>query len=154
MLTTLQRSCNCVVVMMATHYTVKLQLYTWKNKFIKFSLHGSRFVKHIFSNNREQTDLESELRLGDIAFFWSESRKDSLYTCFLVGGGGMNCGWLPACNFACMRWTSRYMRPMEGLCICYSKCTLLHFSLVVQTHTHTHILYIYIYMYIYIYIYS
>jgi hypothetical protein len=51
-----------------------------------------------------QTDLESELRFRRYCIFRSESRKDSLHACFLVGGQGVSCGWLP---------------PTEGLCICY-----------------------------------
>ena len=33
----------------------------FKKNFVKYSLHGSRFVKHIFSNNIVQTDLKLDL---------------------------------------------------------------------------------------------
>ena len=110
-LTTLQPSCNCNVAMIATHSIVMLQLHTWKIKFIKYSLHGSRFVKHIFSNNLMQIDLKSELRFKRYCIFLSKSIKYSLHA-VSWWVAGLSCGWLAS--------------PAEGLCICYSKCTYIY----------------------------
>ena len=77
--------------------------------------------------------------LGDIIFFGIESRKDSIYVCFLVGG--LTCevasrGWLCPFNFACtsiglagkcgegpvgVRWRVDH-RVREGLCTHCMEC--------------------------------
>ena len=125
---------------MATYSTAKLQLHIWKNKFIKYSLHGSRFVKHIFLTTWWKRIWNRSYDLGEIAYFQYESRKDSLHACFLVGGGG----WavIGCLHLILHAWDQIciYTRSTESLCICYSKYTLLHFSLAV---------YIYIYIYIF-----
>ena len=43
----------------------------------------------------------------------------------------MSCDWLSHLILHAWGWTSSYTRPTKGLCICYSNCTLLHFSLAV-----------------------
>jgi len=77
--------------------------------------------------------------LGDITFFWIESRKDSIHACFLVGG--LTCevasrGWLCPFNFACtsaglagkcgegpagVHWRVDH-RVREGLCTRCTEC--------------------------------
>ena len=75
-LNTLQPSYNCVVEVLATHSTTYCNYVFEKKNFIKYSLHGSRFVKHIFFNNLLQTELKSDiwLRRYHIFFVWNQQK--------------------------------------------------------------------------------
>ena len=84
-LNTLQLSCNCIVEMLATHSTIYCNYIFEKKNFIKYSLHWSRFVKHIFFNNLLQTELKSDIWFTRYRIFRLKSTKDSLHACFLVG---------------------------------------------------------------------
>ena len=98
MLLRLQPRCNYVVVVLATHAITQIQLHTLKKNFVKYSLHGSRFVKHIFSNNLVQTDLKSDMSFMryHIFSFWIKKR----FPPFMLPGRWVNlwCGitWLVA----------------------------------------------------------
>ena len=83
MLLRLQPRCNYVVVVLATHVITQMQQHIKKN-FIKYGLHGSRFVKHIISNNLVQTDLKSDLSFMRyrIFSFWIKKRFSA---CMLPG---------------------------------------------------------------------
>jgi hypothetical protein len=61
--------------MMATHSTVKLQLHTWKKKFVKYSLHGSHFVKHIFFQQPNANGLEIGATVQEILHFFDPKQK-------------------------------------------------------------------------------
>ena len=114
-LTTLQPSCNCNVAMIATHNIVMLQLHTWKKCSSNIVFMDLVLLSTFFQTTWCKRIWNQSYGVKDIVFFRSKSIKDSLHANFLVGGG-LSCGWLA--------------RPAEGLCICYSKYTLLHFNLV------------------------
>ena len=74
-----------------------------------------------------QIDLKSMLRFKRYCIFLSKSIKDSLHAASWWVAG-LSCGWLASLA--------------EGLCICYSKYTLLHFSLVSRVCVYIYIYYL------------
>ena len=105
-LNTLQPSCNCVVEVLTTHSTTYCNYVFEKKNFIKYSLHGSRCVKHIFFNNLLQTDLKSDLwfRRYRIFFLWNQQKFPCMHASW---SGGLSCqvasrSWLSPFSF-CMQ---------------------------------------------------
>ena len=64
---------------------IQLQLYIILKILLKYIVHGSHFVRYIFSNNMLQTDLKSHLRFKRYRIFRFKSRKYSSACKLLVG---------------------------------------------------------------------
>ena len=67
----MQLCCSCAC---NSRYNTDATTYFKKN-FVKYSLHGSRFVKHIFFNNLVQTDLKSNLSFMRYRIFLFQIKK-------------------------------------------------------------------------------
>ena len=84
-LNTIQPSCNYIVEVLVTYSTIYCNYIFEKKNFIKYSLHGSRFVKHIFFNNLLQIDLKSDMWFRRYPIFSFEINK-RFSACVLPGG--------------------------------------------------------------------
>ena len=111
---------------------IQLQLYIILKILLKYIVHGSHFVRYIFSNNMLQTDLKSHLRFKRYRIFRFKSRKDSFACKLLVDAlwdDVASDGWLALLFLSSWAWIGAMIGSVHG---CNRECTLLYFSLAVQ----------------------